>query len=43
MLPAPSVWAQARHGKMDYGVASIDALYSVIYVTLKGYFGGRRA
>lgn len=39
MLPAPSVWAQARHGKMDYGVASIDALYSAIYVTLKqGYF-----
>ena len=35
---------QARHGlehagKIDYGVASIDALYSAIYVTLKqGYF-----
>ena len=40
MLPAPSAWAQARHGRIDYGVASIDALYSMIYVTLKqGYFG----
>jgi sulfonate transport system substrate-binding protein len=39
MLPAPTVWAQPRHGKIDYGVASIDALYSAIYVTLKqGYF-----
>ena len=39
MLPAPSAWAQARLGKMEYGVASIDALYSAIYVTLKqGYF-----
>lgn len=39
MLPARPVWAQARHGKIDYGVASIDALYSMIYVTLKqGYF-----
>jgi NitT/TauT family transport system substrate-binding protein len=40
MLPAPAAWAQARHGRIDYGVASIDALYSMIYVTLKqGYFG----
>lgn len=39
-LPAGPAWAQAaRHGKMEYGVASIDALYSAIYVTLKqGYF-----
>ena len=38
-LPSAAAWAQARHGKIDYGVASIDALYSAIYVTLKqGYF-----
>jgi NitT/TauT family transport system substrate-binding protein len=39
-VPAAPVWAQAaRHGKMEYGVASIDSLYSAIYVTLKqGYF-----
>jgi sulfonate transport system substrate-binding protein len=38
-VPSAAVWAQARHGKIDYGVASIDALYSAIYVTLKqGYF-----
>ncbi len=38
-LPALPAWAQARHGKIDYGVASIDSLYSAIYVTLKqGYF-----
>jgi hypothetical protein len=30
MLPAAPVWAQARHGRIDYGVASIDALYSMI-------------
>jgi NitT/TauT family transport system substrate-binding protein len=39
LLPSPALWAQARLGKMDYGVASIDALYSAIYVTLKqGHF-----
>ena len=38
-LPAFPAWAQARHGSMDYGVASIDALYAASYVTLKqGYF-----
>lgn len=38
-LPSAAAWAQPRHGKIDYGVASIDALYSAIYVTLKqGYF-----
>ena len=25
-LPSAAAWAQARHGKIDYGVASIDAL-----------------
>jgi NitT/TauT family transport system substrate-binding protein len=38
-LPASSIWAQPRHGRIEYGVASIDALYSAIYVTLKqGHF-----
>ena len=34
-LPASPLSAQARLGKIDYGVASIDPLYSVIYVALK--------
>lgn len=34
-LPAAPVFAQARHGSMDYGVASIDPLYACAYVTLK--------
>ena len=38
-LPAFPAWAQARHGSMEYGVASIDMLYATAYVTLKqGYF-----
>jgi len=39
-LPAAPLWAQAaRHGSMEYGVASIDPLYAAAYVTLKqGHF-----
>lgn len=39
-IPAAPLWAQAaRHGGMEYGVASIDSLYSAIYVTIKqGHF-----
>lgn len=34
-LPLRPAFAQARLGKMEYGVASIDPLYSVVYVALK--------
>lgn len=40
ILPASPLWAQAaRHGSMEYGIASIDSLYAAAYVTLKqGHF-----
>ena len=39
LLPAPSVWAQPRHGRVAYGVAGVDTQYSKIYAALKlGYF-----
>src|SRR5687767_4126114 len=39
-LPASPLWAQAaRHGSMEYGIASIDSLYAAAYVTIKqGFF-----
>lgn len=37
-LPMPAAFGQAKLGKIDYGVASIDPLYSVAYVALKKQF-----
>src|SRR5688500_15516901 len=34
-LPLPAWGQPVRHGKMEYGIASIDSLYAAAYVTLK--------
>jgi NitT/TauT family transport system substrate-binding protein len=39
MLPASSVWARGQHGSAAHGVAGVDAMYSMLYATMKlGFF-----